>query len=70
LLNGTLGSISIQSGYGANGTTVLDLARELMRSIGNGTFSAPATSVVAGIWNGAALQLQDLNGDGNIDVIL
>jgi flagellin-like hook-associated protein FlgL len=67
LLNGTVGSIAIQAGYGAAGTISFATAAELARGVGAGTFQG-RTSYATG-WHPGGLSLADVNYDGNNDII-
>jgi flagellin-like hook-associated protein FlgL len=66
LLNGSVSTVSIQSGYGPDGSLVVGLGQELLRPIGDGTYKYGLVTP-GGFVNSASAA--DLNGDGRIDII-
>lgn len=64
LFDGSLQSITLQAGYGANGS----IFQELGGTLGNGSFGAASTFGAQG-GGSSDLALSDLNGDGNLDAV-
>ncbi len=64
LLGGGLLNMHIQAGYGANGSLGIQLAEELSRTVGDGTYTNGATYATTG-----SARTADFNGDGIDDIV-
>jgi len=60
----SFGSLSLQGGYGTSGAITSNLGG----AIGTGSFTSTATYGISGV-NVTQVQLSDINGDGNVDMV-
>jgi flagellin-like hook-associated protein FlgL len=67
LLDKSLSELRVQAGYGANGSITFEIADELARTIGTGSFGG-RTSFSTSI-DSKCVTLGDLNGDGVLDMV-
>lgn len=67
LIDGNFATLSVQAGYGANGTIAFDVGGELGSEVGTGTI---VSEEIIGAVNGTNdLLAGDINGDGITDII-
>ena len=68
LIDYSLTNLSIQAGFGTDGTLSFSLGSDLARNVGDGTFSQ-ASSFQSGVTE-FAIASGDVNGDGNADLLV
>lgn len=65
-LDGSLGTVGIQAGYGAQSSIAIQFGQELERTVGASDFSSGTYSAPASAWD---LVMADVNEDGDLDLI-
>ncbi len=69
LIDGSLSQLSLQAGYGVNGTLTLAVGQNTLHGEGDGTFTNNTAVTLPGAGSHEDIELVDVNGDSILDLV-